>query len=73
MCSKNKGADQLCSYCTADLRLCFRIGKKKKNKKKKTVFLWSSSDLSDYLPNSVRCLVYFDVPLLCIYFSLCCI
>ena len=25
-CSENKGADQLCSYCTADLRLCFRIG-----------------------------------------------
>ena len=24
--SENKGADQLCSYCTADLRLCFRIG-----------------------------------------------
>ena len=28
-CSENKGADQLCSYCTAgavtDLRLCFRI------------------------------------------------
>ena len=23
----NKGADQLCSYCTADLRLCFRICK----------------------------------------------
>ena len=23
LCSKNKGADQLCSYCTADLRLCF--------------------------------------------------
>ena len=22
--SENKGADQLCSYCTADLRLCFR-------------------------------------------------
>ena len=21
---KNKGADQLCSYCTADQRLCFR-------------------------------------------------
>ena len=20
---KNKGADQLCSYCTADLRLCY--------------------------------------------------
>ena len=25
--SKNKGADQLCCYCTADLRLCFCIGK----------------------------------------------
>ena len=27
-CSKNKGTDQLCSYCTTDLRLCFCIGKK---------------------------------------------
>ena len=26
-CSENKGADQLSSYCEADLRLCFRIGK----------------------------------------------
>ena len=26
--SKNKGADQLLSYCSADLRLCFRICKK---------------------------------------------
>ena len=25
MSSENKGADQLCSYRTADLRLCFRI------------------------------------------------
>ena len=24
-CSKNKGADQLCSYCEVDLRLCFRL------------------------------------------------
>ena len=24
---ENKGADQLCSYCTADLRLCFRLDK----------------------------------------------
>ena len=24
-CSENKGADQLCSYCTADLRLCFHL------------------------------------------------
>ena len=23
--SENKGSEQLCSYCTADLRLCFRI------------------------------------------------
>ena len=26
-CSENKGADQLRSYCEADLRLCFRINK----------------------------------------------
>ena len=26
-CSKYKGADQLCSYCTADLWLCFCVGK----------------------------------------------
>ena len=26
-CSESTGADQLCSYCTADLRLCFHIGK----------------------------------------------
>ena len=25
MCSGNKGADQLRSYCEADLRLCFRL------------------------------------------------
>ena len=23
MCSENRDADQLCSYCTADLHLCF--------------------------------------------------
>ena len=28
LCSENKGTDQLCSYCTADLRLCFHIGQK---------------------------------------------
>ena len=27
LCSENKDADQLCSYCTADLRPCFRICK----------------------------------------------
>ena len=28
-CSEDKGDDQICSYCEADLRLCFRIGKNK--------------------------------------------
>ena len=28
LCRENKGADQLRSYCEADLRLCFRIYKK---------------------------------------------
>ena len=27
LCSENKGADQLCGYREADLRLCFRIRK----------------------------------------------
>ena len=27
LCSKNEGTNQLYSYCTADQRLCFRIGK----------------------------------------------
>ena len=27
-CSENKGADQLRGYREADLRLCFRLGKK---------------------------------------------
>ena len=27
LCSENKGADQLCGYREADLRLCFRICK----------------------------------------------
>ena len=34
-CSENKGAGQLC-YCTADLRLYFRIGKN-------LVFSWHGS------------------------------
>ena len=28
LCGENKGADQLRSYCAADLGLCFRICKK---------------------------------------------
>ena len=28
LCSENKGADQLCGYREADLRLCFRICQK---------------------------------------------
>ena len=35
-CSKNKNTDQLCSYCEADLHLCFHIGKN-------PVFPWCSS------------------------------
>ena len=35
-CSESKGADQLRSYCEADLRLCFRIGKN-------PVFSWRGS------------------------------
>ena len=27
LCSENKGADQLCGYCAANLHLCFRICK----------------------------------------------
>ena len=26
-CSENKGANQLRSYCEADMRLCFRLGR----------------------------------------------
>ena len=40
-CSENKGADQLCGYRTADLRLCFRICKK-------PVFLMTRLILSDH-------------------------
>ena len=38
-CSENKGADQLRSYCEADLHLCFRICRL-------LVFLWGGSFLS---------------------------
>ena len=38
LCSEDKGADQLCSYCTADLRLCFC-------KSKNPVFLRHGSKL----------------------------
>ena len=34
--SENKGTHQLCSYCTADLRFCFQIGKN-------PVFSWRGS------------------------------
>ena len=37
-CSENKGADQLCGYREADLRLCFRICKK-------LVFSWRGSNI----------------------------
>ena len=46
--SENKDADQLCSYCTADLRLCVRIGKS-------PVFSWRGSNIfvsTQYLKES---------------------
>ena len=41
-CSENKGADQVCGYRTADLRLCFRLCKKK-------VFSWRGSYETSYM------------------------
>ena len=40
-CSENKGADQLCSHCTADLRLCFRVCS--------LLVFWCGSSTEDYL------------------------
>ena len=42
LCSENKGANQLLSYCTADLRLCFSICKKQ-------VFSWCGSNMCLFL------------------------
>ena len=39
-CCENKGADQLRSYCEADLRLCFRICRL-------LVFLWGGSNVKE--------------------------
>ena len=43
LCSENKGADQLCGYREADLRLCFHICKE-------PVFSRRGSYLSGYPP-----------------------
>ena len=40
LCSENKGADQLCSFCEAYLRLCFRISR----------LLVFSNDVSTFSP-----------------------
>ena len=45
-CGENKGADQLRSYCEADLRLCFRI-------RKNPVFSWRGSNICKNLQFSV--------------------
>ena len=45
--SENKGADQLCSYCEADLRLCFCIGKNR-------VFSWHSSTIVHFVLKPLR-------------------
>ena len=41
LCNENKGADQLRSYCEADLHLCFRIGKNHDPAHSKTGVYWS--------------------------------
>ena len=43
-CSENKGADQLRSYCEADLRLCFRLCRL-------LVFPWGGSNGDDWERN----------------------
>ena len=50
--SENKGADQLCSYCTADLRLCFCIGKIPVFSWRGS-FLWVMKCLSDPLSHGL--------------------
>ena len=45
--AKNKGADQLCSYCTADLHLCFRICRL-------FVFLCKCSNVVNLFTHAVR-------------------
>ena len=50
LCSGNKGADQLCGFRTADLRLCFRICKKQ---------VFSSVDESDKMDPKRSCLNIF--------------
>ena len=52
LCSKNKGADQLRSYCAADLRLCFCI-------RENQVFSWRSSN-NNYEPRSSGFLTWLD-------------
>ena len=50
--SENKGADQLRSYCEADLRLCFRIISKI------PVFSWRGSNkLIDSFPFVLSCIL----------------
>ena len=46
-CSVNKGADQLCSYCEAELRLCFRLCML-------LIFLCSGS----FLTSTIGCTLY---------------
>ena len=53
LCSENKGADQLCGYREADLRLCFRICKKNGFLRTRLIFqfeiLWQLACVFDYI------------------------
>ena len=51
-CSENKGADQLCGYHIADLRLCFRICKKPVFSRRGSFYLYVPQFL---LPNFFTC------------------
>ena len=54
--SENKGADQLRSYCEADLRLCFRICRL-------LVFLWVAHfflRIHDFFHNLGKCSLYIE-------------
>ena len=49
-CSENKGADQLRSYCEADLCLCFRICRL-------LVFPWGGSHISEIIDHFALCTI----------------
>ena len=56
LCSENKGADQLCSYCAADLHLCFCIyGKRRFSRDVAQIILARSAVLGHPTENHSVC------------------